>query len=156
MSAALEMPGVSSAWTMPIKARIDMLSTGIRTPVGIKVYGADLMGIDTVSRDIEATIRQVPGTTSAFAERIEGGYFLEIEPDRDALARYGLTVGDLQETILTALGGEPVTTTVDGRARYTVNVRYGRGLRSTPEAIARQVLVQSAQGAAVPLGQLAT
>src|ERR1019366_749613 len=119
MSAALEMPGVSSAWTMPIKARIDMLSTGIRTPVGIKVYGADLAGID-------------------------------------AVARYGLTVGDLQETILTALGGEPVTTTVDGRARYTVNVRYGRGLRSTPDAIARQVLVQSVQGAAVPLGQLAT
>jgi Cu(I)/Ag(I) efflux system membrane protein CusA/SilA len=156
MSAALEMPGVSSAWTMPIKARIDMLSTGIRTPVGIKVYGADLAGIDAVSRDIETAIRQVPGTTSAFAERIEGGYFLEIEPDRDALARYGLTVGDLQETILTALGGEPVTTTVDGRARYTVNVRYGRGLRSTPDAIARQVLVQSVQGAAVPLGQLAT
>ena len=156
MAAALEMPGVSSAWTMPIKARIDMLSTGIRTPVGIKVYGADLAGIDAVSREIEAAIRRLPGTTSAFAERIEGGYFLEIEPDRDALSRYGLTVGDLQETILTALGGEPVTTTVEGRARYTVNVRYGRALRSTPDAIARQVLVQSTQGAAIPLGQVAS
>ena len=156
MGRALEMPGVSSAWTMPIKARIDMLSTGIRTPVGIKVYGPDLAGIDTVSRSIEATVRQVPGTTSAFAERIEGGYFLEIEPDRGALARYGLTVGDLQDTITVALGGEPVTTTVDGRARYTVNVRYARDRRSTPEAIARQVLVQSAQGAAIPLGQVAT
>jgi copper/silver efflux system protein len=156
MGRALEMPGVSSAWTMPIKARTDMLSTGIRTPVGIKVYGPDLAGIDAVSRDIEAVVRQVPGTTSAFAERIEGGYFLEIEPDRAALARYGLTVGDLQETITTALGGEPVTTVVDGRARYTVNVRYARGLRTTQDAIARQVLVQGAQGAAIPIGQLAT
>jgi copper/silver efflux system protein len=156
MGRALEMPGVSSAWTMPIKARTDMLSTGIRTPVCIKVYGPDLAGIDAVSRDIEAVVRQVPGTTSAFAERIEGGYFLEIEPDRAALARYGLTVGDLQETITTALGGEPVTTVVDGRARYTVNVRYARGLRTTQDAIARQVLVQGAQGAAIPIGQLAT
>ena len=155
MGKALEMPGVTGAWTMPIKARIDMLSTGIRTPVGIKVYGPELGGIDALSRDIEAVMRQVPGTSSAFAERTEGGYYLEIEPDRDALARYGLTVGDMQETIATALGGEPVTTTVDGRARYTVNVRYPRGLRSTPEAIARQVLVQGAQGAAIPLGQLA-
>ncbi|PZR08340.1 MULTISPECIES: efflux RND transporter permease subunit [Roseomonadaceae] len=96
-----------------------------------------------------------PGTTSAFAERVEGGYYLEIEPDRAALARYGLTVGDLQETIATALGGEPVTTTVEGRARYTVNVRYPRGLRSDPQGIAAQVLVQSMQGAAIPLGQLA-
>jgi copper/silver efflux system protein len=136
MGRALEMPGVSSAWTMPIKARIDMLSTGIRTPVGIKVCGPDLAGVDSVSREVEAVVRQVSGTTSAFAERIEGGYFLEIEPDRAALARYGLTVGDLQETITTALGGESVTTTVDGRARYTVNVRYARGLRTTPDAIA--------------------
>ncbi len=156
MGKALEMPGVSSAWTMPIKARIDMLSTGIRTPVGIKVYGADLTAIDRLSREIETVVRQVPGTTSAFAERIEGGYFLEIEPDREALARYGLTVGDLQETINTALGGEPVTATVEGRARYNVNVRYARGLRGTPEDIARQVLVQAAQGAAVPIGQLAS
>ncbi|WP_149536689.1 efflux RND transporter permease subunit [Siccirubricoccus phaeus] len=156
MDAALRMPGVSNAWTMPIKARIDMLSTGIRTPVGVKVYGPDLAGIDRLSREVEAAIRTVPGTTSAFAERVEGGYYLEIEPDRAALARYGLTVGDLQETIATALGGEPVTTTVEGRARYTVNVRYPRGLRSDPQGIAAQVLVQGMQGAAIPLGQLAT
>ncbi|MCB4824851.1 efflux RND transporter permease subunit [Roseicella aerolata] len=141
---------------MPIKARIDMLSTGIRTPVGVKVYGPDLTGIDRLSREVEAAIRAVPGTTSAFAERVEGGYYLEIEPDRAALARHGLTVGDLQETIATALGGEPVTTTVEGRARYTVNVRYPRGLRSDPQGIAAQVLVQGMQGAAIPLGQLAT
>ena len=155
MDTALRMPGVSNAWTMPIKARIDMLSTGIRTPVGVKVYGPDLAGIDRLSREVEAAVRAVPGTTSAFAERVEGGYYLEIEPDRGALARYGLTVGDLQETISTALGGEPVTTTVEGRARYTVNVRYPRGLRSDPQGIAAQVLVQNMQGAAIPLGQLA-
>ena len=156
MDAALRMPGVSNAWTMPIKARTDMLSTGIRTPVGVKVYGPDLAGIDRLSREVESVVRAVPGTTSAFAERVEGGYYLEIEPDRAALARYGLTVGDLQETIATALGGEPVTTTVEGRARYTVNVRYPRGLRSDPQGIATQVLVQGMQGAAIPLGQLAS
>ena len=155
MDAALRMPGVSNAWTMPIKARTDMLSTGIRTPVGVKVYGPDLAGIDRLSREVEAAVRAVPGTTSAFAERAEGGYYLEIEPDRAALARYGLTMDDLQGTITTALGGEPVTTTVEGRARYTVNVRYPRGLRSDPQAIASQVLVQGMQGAAIPLGQLA-
>ncbi|SDB71720.1 efflux RND transporter permease subunit [Belnapia rosea] len=155
MDTALRMPGVSNAWTMPIKARTDMLSTGIRTPVGVKVYGPDLAGIDRLSREVEAAVRAVPGTTSAFAERVEGGYYLEIEPDRAALARYGLTVGDLQETIATALGGEPVTTTVEGRARYTVNVRYPRGLRSDPQGIAAQVLVQNMQSAAIPLGQLA-
>ncbi|MBC9176010.1 efflux RND transporter permease subunit [Pseudoroseomonas ludipueritiae] len=156
MDAALRMPGVSNAWTMPIKARTDMLSTGIRTPVGVKVYGPDLAGIDRLSREVEAAVRTVPGTTSAFAERVEGGYYLEVEPDRAALARHGLMVGDLQETIATALGGEPVTTTVEGRARYTVNVRYPRGLRSDPQGIAAQVLVQNTQGAAIPLGQLAT
>ncbi|MFC4168638.1 efflux RND transporter permease subunit [Teichococcus aestuarii] len=156
MDAALRMPGVSNAWTMPIKARTDMLSTGIRTPVGVKVYGPDLAGIDRLSREVEAAVRTVPGTTSAFAERVEGGYYLEIEPDRAALARQGLMVGDLQETIATALGGEPVTTTVEGRARYTVNVRYPRGLRSDPQGIVAQVLVQNTQGAAIPLGQLAT
>ncbi|SDE28536.1 efflux RND transporter permease subunit [Belnapia rosea] len=156
MDAALRLPGVSNAWTMPIKARTDMLSTGIRTPVGVKVYGPDLAGIDRLSREVEAAVRTVPGTTSAFAERVEGGYYLEVEPDRAALARYGLTIGDLQETIATALGGEPVTTTVEGRARYTVNVRYPRGLRSDPQGIASQVLVQNMQGAAIPLGQLAT
>ncbi len=156
MNKALQFPGVSNAWTMPIKARIDMLATGIRTPIGIKVYGPDLPGIDRLSREIEAAMRRVPGTSSAYAERVQNGYYLEIAPDRPALARYGLTVGDLQETIAAALGGEPVTTTVEGRERYTVNVRYPRGLRDDPQAIASQVLVQSASGPAVPLGQVAT
>ncbi len=155
MDTALRMPGISNAWTMPIKARTDMLATGIRTPIGIKVYGPDLGGIDRLSREIEAAVRQVPGTTSAFAERLDGGFYLEIEPDRAALARNGLLVGDLQRTISTALGGEAVTTIVDGRARYTVNVRYPRGLRSDPDSIAGQVLVQGSGTAAVPLGQVA-
>src|SRR5438132_1519896 len=155
MDKALQFPGISNAWTMPIKARIDMLSTGIRTPIGVKVYGPDLAGIDRLSREIEADLRQVPGTSSAYAERVQNGYYLEITPDRPALARYGLTVGDMQETIATALGGDPVTTTVEGRERYTVNVRYLRGLRSDPEAIAEHVLVQAADGPAIPLGQVA-
>ncbi|HKM73885.1 MAG TPA: CusA/CzcA family heavy metal efflux RND transporter [Stellaceae bacterium] len=156
MDKALHFPGISNAWTMPIKARIDMLSTGIRTPIGVKVYGPDLAGIDRLSREIEADLRQVPGTSSAYAERVQNGYYLEITPDRPALARYGLTVGDLQETIATALGGETVTTTVEGRERYTVNVRYLRGLRNDSQAIATQVLVQGMGGPAVPLGQIAS
>jgi Cu(I)/Ag(I) efflux system membrane protein CusA/SilA len=156
MDKALQFPGISNAWTMPIKARIDMLSTGIRTPIGVKVYGPDLPGIDRLSREIEAALRPVPGTSSAYAERVQNGYYLEITPDRPALARYGLTVGDLQETIATALGGETVTTTVEGRERYTVNVRYLRGLRNDPQAIATQVLVQAAMGPAVPLGEVAS
>ena len=155
MDQALQFPGVSNAWTMPIKARIDMLSTGIRTPIGVKIYGPDLTGIDQLSKQIEAAVRTVPGTTSAYAERVEGGYYLEILPDRPALARYGLMVGDLQETILTALGGEPVTTTVEGRERYTVNVRYPRAFRSDPQSIAEHVLVQAPGGMSIPLGQLA-
>jgi len=156
MDKALQFPGISNAWTMPIKARIDMLSTGIRTPIGVKVYGPDLAGIDRLSREIEATLRPVSGTGSAYAERVQNGYYLEITPDRPALARYGLTVGDLQETIATALGGETVTTTVEGRERYTVNVRYLLGLRNDPQAIATQVLVQAGMGPAVPLGQVAS
>ena len=115
-----DSPGVSNAWTMPIKARVDMLSTGIRTPIGIKMFGADLEGVERLAREIEAVVRTVPGTTSAFAERVMGGYYLEIEPDRSALARYGLKIGDVQEVIRTGLGAEAVTTTVEGRERYTV------------------------------------
>jgi copper/silver efflux system protein len=156
MNAAMQFPGVSNAWTMPIKARTDMLSTGIRTPVGIKVFGRDLGEIEQVARRIEAVVRAVPGTSSAFAERIGGGYYLDIQPDRAALARYGMTVGDVQETILTALGGEAVTTAVEGRERFSVNVRYPRDMRSDPEAIGREVLVSAMDGAMVPLGQVAT
>jgi Cu(I)/Ag(I) efflux system membrane protein CusA/SilA len=161
MDAALRMPGVSNAWTMPIKARIDMLSTGIRTPVGVKVFGPDLRELERIATEVERVVRAVPGTTSAYAERLGGGRYLEIEPDRDAIARYGLSMGDMQEVIATALGGETVTTTVEGRERYGVIVRYPRGLRDDPQAIATQVLVpvMSAGGGAgpmIPLGQLAS
>ncbi len=155
MDKALQFPGVSNAWTMPIKARIDMLATGIRTPVGIKVLGRDLGELERVAKEIEAVVRKVPGTTSAYAERVIGGYYLDIVPDRDALARYGLLIGNLQDTIAMALGGETVTTTVEGRERYTVNVRYPRDFRDNPEAIARDVLVSLPAGGAVPLGEVA-
>jgi copper/silver efflux system protein len=141
LDAALQFPGVANAWTMPIKARIDMLSTGIRTPIGIKVFGKDLAEIERVAREVESVVKTVPGTTSAYAERLTGGYYIDIEPDRMALARHGLTPGDLQEVIGTALGGEMVTTTVEGLERYGVVVRYPRDFRSDPAAIASQVLV---------------
>ena len=156
MNQALQFPGVSNAWTMPIKARIDMLSTGIRTPVGVKVYGPDLAGIERLSRDVERAIRNVPGTTSAYAERILGGYYLNIEPDRAALARYGLSIDDVQNVIRAGLGGETLTNTVEGRERYGVSVRYPRDFRDNPQAIANQVLVNAPDGIAVPLGQVAS
>jgi Cu(I)/Ag(I) efflux system membrane protein CusA/SilA len=155
MNQALLFPGVSNAWTMPIKARIDMLSTGIRTPVGVKVYGPDLATIDRLSKRIEAVVRKVPGTTSAFAERVLGGYYLNIEPDRAALARYGLSIDDVQNVLRTALGGEIVTETVEGRERYGVTVRYPRDFRDDPSAIAREVLVNAPDGTSIPLGQVA-
>jgi Cu(I)/Ag(I) efflux system membrane protein CusA/SilA len=155
LDKALQFPGVSNAWTMPIKARIDMLSTGIRTPIGIKVFGKDLGEMEKLAKEIEAVVKTVPGTTSAFAERITGGYYLNIEPDREQLARYGLAVGDLQEVIGTALGGEMVTTTVEGRERFGVQVRYPRELRANPQQIAREVLVPTMDGAMIPLGQIA-
>ncbi len=155
MDKALQFPGVSNAWTMPIKARIDMLSTGIRTPVGIKVYGTDLAEMEKLARQIEAVVRTVPGTTSAFAERVIGGYYLNIDPDRAQLARYGLTIGDVQNMIGMALGAEPVTTTVEGRERYTVTIRYPRDLRSDPQSIGTELLIPLENGGTVPLGQVA-
>ncbi|WP_292935745.1 efflux RND transporter permease subunit [Noviherbaspirillum sp.] len=155
MDKALQFPGVSNAWTMPIKARIDMLSTGIRTPIGIKVFGKDLDEMERVAKQIEAVVKTVPGTTSAFAERITGGFYLDIVPDRAQLARYGLAVGEVQDVISSALGGEMVTTTVEGRERFGVTVRYPRELRSDPELIGREVLVPAMDGAMIPLGQLA-
>ncbi len=155
LDQALQFPGVSNAWTMPIKARIDMLSTGIRTPIGIKVFGKDLGEMERLAREIETVVKQVPGTTSAFAERITGGFYLNIEPDRAQLARYGLGVGELQDVIGTALGGEMVTTTVEGRERFGVTVRYPRELRADPQQIAREVLVPTMDGAMGPLGQVA-
>ncbi len=156
MNAALQLPGVSNAWTMPIKARIDMLSTGIRTPVGVKVFGPDLHELERLATEVERVVHGVPGTTSAFAERLEGGHYVEIEPDREAAARYGLSVDDVQKVVAAALGGETVTTTVEGRERYGVNLRYPRGLRDDPRAIASEVLVPTAGGAMVPLGQVAS
>ncbi|MBU2145838.1 MAG: CusA/CzcA family heavy metal efflux RND transporter [Alphaproteobacteria bacterium] len=155
MDAALQFPGVSNAWTMPIRARIDMLSTGIRTPVGVKVYGTDLREIEKVARQVEAVLRNVPGTSSAYAERVIGGYFLDITPDRLALGRYGLSVGDVQDVISMALGAEVITTTVEGRERYGVVIRYPRALRSDLQAIAREVHVALPGGGSVPLGEVA-
>ena len=155
MDQALQIPGVSNAWTMPIKARIDMLATGIRTPIGIKVFGKDLGEIEKLAKAIESVVKNVPGTTSAYAERVTGGYYLDIEPDRLALARYGLSVGELQDVIGVALGGEMVTTTVEGLERYGVSVRYPRELRQDPRSIASQVLVPIMGSTMIPLGQLA-
>jgi Cu(I)/Ag(I) efflux system membrane protein CusA/SilA len=155
MDRALQFPGVSNAWTMPIRARIDMLSTGIRTPVGVKVFGSDLFEMEKIARQIEAVLRSVPGTSSAYAERIIGGYYLDIVPDRYALGRYGLAISDVQDVIATALGGETVTTTVEGRERYGVNIRYPRDLRSSPQAIATDVEIPLPGGGTVPLGEVA-
>jgi Cu(I)/Ag(I) efflux system membrane protein CusA/SilA len=155
MDTALQFPGVSNAWTMPIKARIDMLSTGIRTPVGVKVIGTDLSEMDKLAKRIEQVLKAVPGTSSAYAERGIGGYYLDVTPDRAALARYGIMVQDVQDVIATALGGQTVTTTVEGRQRFTVNMRYPRDLRDNPQAIANDVLVPMPAGGAVPLGEVA-
>ncbi len=161
MDKALQFPGVANSWTMPIRARIDMLSTGIRTPIGIKVFGSNLTEMERVAREIESAVKSVPGTSSAYAERLTGGYYLDIEPDREALARLGVNVGDLQDVVATALGGEVLTTTVEGRARFGVIVRYPRDARSDPQAIEREVLVpiESEMGRParmVPLGQVAS
>jgi copper/silver efflux system protein len=155
MDKALQFPGVSNAWTMPIKARIDMLSTGIRTPIGVKVIGTDLVELDKLAKQIEQVLKAVPGTSSAYAERGIGGYYLEVTPDRAALARYGIMVQDVQDVIATALGGQTVTTTVEGRQRFSVNMRYPRDLRENPQTIANDVLVPMPAGGAVPLGEVA-
>ena len=157
MDEKLAIPGVSSrgAITMPIKARIDMLTTGIRSPVGIKIFGADLAEIEKIGADIENAIRTVPGTTSVFAEKAASGYFLDITPNRDQLARYGLSVGAFNEVVAAAVGGEEVTTTVEGRKRFSVNVRYPSELRDDVPRLSR-ILVPTPTGAQVPLGQLAS
>lgn len=155
MDQALQIPGVSNAWTMPIKNRIDMLATGIRTPVGVKLFGNDLAEMERLAQQIEQVIKNVPGTTSAYAERITGGYYLNIDPDYEALARYGLMVGDIQNLISTAIGGEMVTTMVEGRERFGVIVRYPRELRNSPNAIGSHLLVTTADGAMIPLSSVA-
>jgi Cu(I)/Ag(I) efflux system membrane protein CusA/SilA len=154
MDAALQFPGVVNAWTMPIKARIDMLTTGVRTPVGIKILGSDLKEIERLGSRLETILKDVPGTRSVFAERTGGGYFLDFDLKRGELARYGLTVKEAQMVLMSAVGGEPITTTVEGRERYTVNVRYARELRDDLDKL-RRVLVPTPAGAHVPLAELA-
>ncbi|MDP1578210.1 MAG: CusA/CzcA family heavy metal efflux RND transporter, partial [Cypionkella sp.] len=155
MDAALQFPGVSNAWTQPIRARIDMLATGIRTPVGVKVFGTSLTEMERIAREVEAVLRAVPGTTSAYAERVIGGYYLDIVPDRERLARYGLSIADVQEVIAMALGAEAITQTVEGRERYNVALRYPAALRQNPDAIAREVQIALPGGGTVPLGEVA-
>ena len=154
LNQALQFPGWTNAWTMPIKNRVDMLSTGIRTPVGIKVLGSDLKTIQQIGEQIEHAVKSVPGTTSVFAERTAGGYFLDFDLHRSELARYGLTVSNVEDVIMSAVGGENVTTTVEGRERYAVNVRYQRAYRADLDQLGR-VLVPTMNGAQIPLAELA-
>ena len=155
MNAAIQIPGVTNAWTMPIKTRIDMLSTGIKTPVGIKLGGQDLQVLEDLGKEVEAVIRNVPGTLSVYAERVMGGNYLDFDIDRDAVARYGLAVGDVQDVIQSAIGGMNITTTVEGLERYPVNLRYSRELRDDLPSL-RAVVVATPSGQHIPLGQLAT
>jgi Cu(I)/Ag(I) efflux system membrane protein CusA/SilA len=154
LDAVTRTPGVANMWSMPIKNRLDMLATGIKTPVGIKVFGPDLATLEQIGKEIEGLLPMIEGTASVFAERAIGGKYLEVDVDRRAAARYGLSMMDVQHTIMAAVGGMNVTETVEGRERYSVNVRYARELRDDPEAIGR-VLVATPSGAQVPLAQLA-
>ncbi|MFO0772695.1 MAG: CusA/CzcA family heavy metal efflux RND transporter [Nitrospiraceae bacterium] len=155
MDRALQFPGVTNAWTMPIKARIDMLTTGVRTPVGIKIFGPDLKQIEEIGKHLEMVLKDVAGTRSAYAERVSGGYFLDFEINREEIARYGLKLMDVGRIIESAIGGENIATTIEGRERYPINVRYLRELRDDPQKLQR-VLVDTPTGAQVPLAQLAT
>ena len=154
MNAALQIPGNTNAWTMPIKARIDMLTTGVRTPVGVKILGSDLNKIQSLGEQMERVLKDVPGTRSVFAERAAGGYFVDFIPRREALARYGLTIDDVQMTIMAAIGGETITTTVEGRERYSVNLRYARDFRTHSDQLGR-VLVPTMSGTQVQMAQVA-
>ena len=155
MNAAINVPGLTNAWTMPIKTRIDMLSTGIKTPVGIKIAGPDLAELERLGKAVEAVVRELPGTLDAYAERVMGGNYLDVRIDRDAIARYGLSVRDVQEVVQTAIGGMNITTIVQGLERYPVNLRYSRELRDDLPSL-RAVLVTTSEGAQIPLGRLAS
>ncbi|HCE6159951.1 TPA: efflux RND transporter permease subunit [Legionella pneumophila] len=155
MDEALQFPGVSNAWTMPIKARNDMLTTGIRTAVGIKIFGPDIKKIEAIGKEIEMVAKEVKGTSNVYAERVAGGYFLDFQINRDQLARYGLTIMDVNRIIESAVGGENIATTIEGRERYPVNVRYLRELRDDPDKLNR-ILVKTPSGAEVPVAQLVT
>lgn len=154
MDAKLRIPGFPNIWWMPIQTRTEMITTGVRSPVGIKVLGPDLKTIERIGVEIEQALANVPGTRSAFAERLNEGYYLDLIINRREAARYGLTVGDVQAVITSAIGGETVTTTVEGRERYPVNVRYKRELRDDPDRLKR-VLIPTPTGAQIPLGQIA-
>ena len=154
MDKKMRLPGVANAWTMPIKNRIDMLSTGIRTPVGIKIFGPDLGKIEEIGKHLEMVLQTIPGTRSAYAERVTSGYYLDFELKRDEIARYGLAIDEIQMLIESVIGGESITTTVEGRERYPVSVRYSRELRDDPERL-RRILIPTMNGAQVPLSQLA-
>jgi Cu(I)/Ag(I) efflux system membrane protein CusA/SilA len=154
MNARMQIPGVTNAWTMPIKARIDMLSTGIRTPIGIKIYGAELSEIEKIGMQLEQIIKPLKGTRSVYAERVSGGYFVDFNLKREQLARYGLSIQDAEEIITSAIGGENVTTAIQGTERYGINVRYARDYRDDLEKLQR-VLVPTQSGAQIPLGELA-
>ena len=155
MDAAIDVPGLTNAWTMPIKTRIDMLSTGIKTPVGIKIAGPDLAVLERLGREVEVAVRNLPGTASAYAERVMGGNYLDVKLDREAIGRYGLTVGEVQHVIQTAVGGVNITTIVEGLERYPVNLRYSRELRDDLPAL-RSVLVTTPAGGQIPLGRIAS
>ncbi len=154
MDAAIRFPGLANSWSPPIKTRIDMLSTGIKTPIGIKVSGPDLNVLQKISTDIEMAMKTIPETLSAFGDRAVGGYFIDFDINREEAARYGLTVGDVQDVIMTAIGGVNVTYTVEGLERYPVNLRYPRELRDSPEAL-RRVLIPTPTGAQIPISQVA-
>jgi Cu(I)/Ag(I) efflux system membrane protein CusA/SilA len=156
MDRALQLPGVSNAWTMPIKNRIDMLTTGVRTPVGVKIYGADLAEIERLGKEIEGVLPGVPGTRNVFAERVGGGYFLDFDLKRDQLARYGLSVDDAQMIVMNAIGGDNVGNTVEGRERYPINVRYYRDSRSDLDRLARALVPAMEGKLQIPLAQIAT
>jgi len=155
MNARLTLPGQTNAWTMPIKNRIDMLTTGVRTPVGVKIFGSDLKEIERTAQQLEGILKNVPGTRSVYGERTAGGYFVDFDLNREQLARYGLTVKEVQDVIMTAIGGENVSTTIEGRERYPINIRYPRELRDDVDKLSR-TLVPTMSGAQIPLGQLAT
>ncbi len=154
MDKKMQFPGVTNAWTMPIKARIDMLTTGVRTPIGIKIFGADLKEIEKIGGHIEMVLKNISGTRSIYAERTAGGYFADFDLKREQLARYGLSVEDAEMVIMSAIGGENITTTIEGRERYSVNLRYARELRDDIDKLKR-VLVPTPSGAQIPLEQIA-
>ena len=154
MDRAIQIPGNTNAWTMPIKGRIDMLTTGVRTPIGIKILGSDINRIQNTGEALEKIMKSIPGTRSVYAERVAGGYFVDITPRRETLARYGLTIEDLQNVIMSAIGGETISTTVEGRERYSINVRYPRDLRSNLDELQR-ILVTTISGIQIPMIELA-